>query len=320
MTRVEALGPKAADRVRAGVHHGRVDVVGRELGCDQPRDRRLVVDDQHAACRASPRAGPTGRSTAGSRGSRTVNVVPPPGFESTSIEPPCRSTSDWTIDRPRPEPEPDGPPACRSARKKRSKTRSSCSAGRSRGRCRSRSAPASLVAGGRDPELPAVGRVEVGVGEQVGDDLAHAGGIGVGGGSDRGDVDRRASGRASSIRGRMQRGDLADRLVDRRSAAAGSASRPASTRATSSRSLTRSTRRFVESRMMSTNSRCLGVERRRRREQLDEALDRGQRRAQLVRRGRDELALEPLEPRALGHVADVKTTPSRRRRRPAARR
>ncbi len=37
-------------------------------------------------------------------------------------------------------------------------------------------------------------------------------------------------------------------------------------------------------------------------EQLDEALDRGQRAAQLVRGGRDELALGPLEPGTLGDV------------------
>ena len=39
-------------------------------------------------------------------------------------------------------------------------------------------------------------------------------------------------------------------------------------------------------------------------EQLDEPLDRGQRAAQLVRGGRDELALGALEPGALAHVAD----------------
>ena len=38
-------------------------------------------------------------------------------------------------------------------------------------------------------------------------------------------------------------------------------------------------------------------------QQLDEALDRGQRAAQLVRGGGDELALQALEPRALGRVA-----------------
>ncbi len=78
----------------------------------------------------------------------------------------------------------------------------------------------------------------------------------------------------------------------------------ASIRATSSRSLTRSTSRSVERRMMSTNSRwrsvmALG----RAREQLDEALDRGERTAQLVRGGGHEVALGPLEPGAFGHVA-----------------
>ncbi len=49
---------------------------------------------------------------------------------------------------------------------------------------------------------------------------------------------------------------------------------------------------------------ALGHALRRALEQLDEALDRRQRAAQLVRRGRDELALGALEPGALAHVAD----------------
>ena len=56
--------------------------------------------------------------------------------------------------------------------------------------------------------------------------------------------------------------------------------------------------------MMSTNSRWRSdMFSGRALQQLDEALDRGQRAAQLVRGGRHELALGPLQPGALGDVA-----------------
>ena len=57
-----------------------------------------------------PRAGPTGSgpvfSVRGSRGSVTTNVVPAPRRLSTVIRPPCMSTIDLTIARPRPLPLP----------------------------------------------------------------------------------------------------------------------------------------------------------------------------------------------------------------------
>ena len=58
----------------------------------------------------------------GAAGSVTAKVVPSPGVEATSIVPPCRSTSDLTIERPRPVP---GVPVEPAPREKRSKTCSS---------------------------------------------------------------------------------------------------------------------------------------------------------------------------------------------------
>ena len=87
-----------------GVHPQRPQLLG-----DERRERRLVVDDEHAprrqrggrravgGCRASP-------PKLGADGSRTVNVVPTPTVLCTSIVPPCRSTSDLTIASPRPVP------------------------------------------------------------------------------------------------------------------------------------------------------------------------------------------------------------------------
>ncbi len=40
----------------------------------------------------------------GAEGSETVNVVPRPCSLATSTDPPCMSTSDFTIARPRPVP------------------------------------------------------------------------------------------------------------------------------------------------------------------------------------------------------------------------
>ena len=117
-----------------------------------------------------------------------------------------------------------------------------------------------------------------------------------------GQLERRAAGPCRRCAGASA--SATSRTTSRRSMARRwTSTRPASTRATSSRSLTRSTSRLVDTATMSTNSRWRSRQRLVGGQQLDEALDRGQRAAQLVRGGRDELALQPLQPRALGRVA-----------------
>ena len=150
----------------------------------------------------------------------------------------------------------------------------------------------------RPPSL----RVEVRVGEQVRDDLAHARRVGERGGQRRGDVDlellvgaRRSAGAISAATSRT----TSATAIGRRWIS----SWPASTRATSSRSLTRSTSRLVRQQDdVDELALALGRARSAPSSSTKPLIDVSGR-AQLVRGGRDELALGALEAGALGRVA-----------------
>src|SRR5262249_34183104 len=71
--------------------------------------RLLVVDDEDAARvghRRAHEAAPIGAATSTTSGRYTVNALPPPGSESTAIQPPCSRTMLQVTDRPRPVPSP----------------------------------------------------------------------------------------------------------------------------------------------------------------------------------------------------------------------
>ena len=247
-------------------------------------------------------------SSSTTAGSSTVNVVPRSGSDSTSIRPSCSSTSDLTIDSPSPVPGVEAPlgAAVEPLEDPLGLLRRHADAGVLDDELHPRA-----VGLDGDVDRAALARVQVGVGDQVRDDLpAPAPG-------------RRARGRRPARRGRTAAGACPrsgarsappPRGPPRRGRSDGAtiSTRSASIRATSRRSLTSSVKpvgRLEDDldELALALAHALG----RAVEQLDEALDRRQRAAQLVRGGRGELALGPLEPRSLGRVAD---RPHERRR------
>ena len=150
---------------------------------------------------------------------------------------------------------------------------------------------------------PALRGVEVGVGQQVGDDLADAAGVGERERQRRGDVDAELLVLLLDPRPH-QLGDLADRLadVDRAAVDLDVVGLDARDVEQVVDELDEPVGRAQDD--LDELALALGHVLGRAVEQLDEALDRGQRAAELVRGGGDELTLGALEPSPLGDVAD----------------
>ena len=231
----------------------------------------VVLDDQHAPA-AQRLARQREVRVARARGSRTVTVVPSPSSEEMSIEPVVQL--DQRVDDRQPEAGAGAAAAVGAEEAVEGAVDLLGASCRAPGRRRT-AATSSPVAPTRTVTRPPSLGVEVRVGEQVGDDLAHARRVGAARRAARARCRRRAPARARRSAGAIS-------AATSRTASATEIGRrwisswPASTRATSSRSLTRSTSRLVDSRMTSTNSRwrsLSSVEP----EQLDEALDRRQR-------------------------------------------
>ena len=133
-----------------------------------------------------------------SRAARRPTRAPPSGESSTQIRPPCSSTIERAIPRPRPLP-PEARSRADSLRWKRSKTRSRSAAGMP-GPSSSTRSPAVARRGPRGERDPAPRPgVAPGVGEQVADDLGDQVGVGA-------ERSRRPARRARPDRGRRRAG------------------------------------------------------------------------------------------------------------------
>ena len=142
--------------------------VSSASSCERTNSVRCAA----AACWASV-AGT--RSPSGGRsGSVTVNSAPPSGASPSEISPPCSSTNSRTIARPRPAPAPRERPSPSSPERKRPKTRSRCSGGTPGPESATVSAAAPSPADSAQRTRAADRRVADRVGQQVGDDPAHA--------------------------------------------------------------------------------------------------------------------------------------------------
>ena len=104
-------------------------------------------------------------------GMRTVNTAPPPARLAASIRPPCRSTIQWAMARPRPVPSPGCPARDRTGRTGAAGPRVGCPARRPR----RRASASPSTARTRTATWPPSGHVADGVVDEDDDELAQAG-------------------------------------------------------------------------------------------------------------------------------------------------
>ncbi len=232
-----------------------------------------------------------------SAGRRTVNTVPSPTWLCTSMVPPWRSTSDRTIDRPSPVPAPVS-----SRRTKRSKTwsRSSCampwpsSATDSSTSWPSPSAitvivpPSSVYWCALEIRFTRIWRTRTGSARTLGSPGGRSSTRRWSFSSTRGPISTATS---SITAGQVEQ--------------AGVDLHPAGLQPGHVQQVVHQLHQPVGALQHHVHELALAVAQGLRPpQQLHEALDRGQRAAQLVRGGGHEVALHPLQPRPLGDVAD----------------
>ncbi len=304
--RVVVARAKLCEGLLAACDDRRLDVERRQLAGDQLGDLALVVDDQHtAAADRLERAAVLGPGHGGRK--HYCERGPAAGLR-IDLDPALMQVDERLDDR--------------QAESRAGPLRAGCAAvGNRRPAVEAFEHAPDLVLGHPDPrvldddlhprpvrldadvETSAFRGVEVGVGEQVGNDLAHATCVGERERQRGGDVHAEL---LVSLRdpGPHQLGNFAHGLAD--------VDRP-----TVDLDMVGLDPRYVEQIVDEVDQPVGGAQDdldelaltrrhvlRRAGEQLHEPLDRRQRAAELVRRGRDELRLRALEPRALGHVAD----------------
>jgi hypothetical protein len=306
---VKALGPQPVEGVPARVDLHRLDSERRELLGDQPRQARLVVDYEHPPSGhhrrgRSPRPIAVAGRCRGDGGAR----------RDRQIDGEDRSDSDLALEIDRPAVEVDERLDDRQAEtgsRLRARPLTPVEALED-ARPLARRHPATVV-GHRDRQAPcsgsqcdsqtaAVGRVDVGVGQQVRDDLPDPGGIDIGVRELAVDVEVQRLVLLREPR-RHQLGDLRQDLPE--------VGRPADELHVVGLELG-DVEQVVDEVDQTVGRQQddpheLALARRqplRVAEQLDVSLDRGERAAKLVRRRRHELRLRPLEPSPLADVAN----------------